>query len=353
MRKQFNTLIILFLLPVLMLANEIDTGKYSKQKTIRKAYIVNADAGIDINNSYGNVTVTTWDEEKIELDILIKVSGDKESWVDQRLDDINVDIQALKHLISATTRISKAGSDSGRNNSIEINYVIKIPKKGSVKIDNKYGSIITDDLFANTVLRCQYGKLTLARLNGNSNDIDIDYCNKSTIEYLKSASVNADYSGLTVTGYGKINLSANYTDINFATGSDLKYDCSYGKLQLSKINTVEGKGNYLSIQVDEVAKELKIDTKYSKLSIGEISQAVNMVSISTGYTALDMGYNTAASFDFDINVKYGSFKYEGDFEMNSKHESMSSKSYQGFYRKSGENKITIRTEYGNIRLYKK
>jgi len=353
MKKQFNILIILFLLPILMLANEIDTGKYSKQKTIRKAYIVNTDAGIDINNSYGNVTVTTWDEEKIELDILIKVSGDKESWVDQRLDDINVDIQALKHLISATTRISKTGSDSGRNNSIEINYIIKIPKKGSVKIDNKYGSIITDDLFANTVLRCQYGKLTLARLNGNSNDISIDYCNKSTIEYLKNAAVNADYSGLTVTGYGKINLSANYTDINFVTGSDLKYDCSYGKLQLSKINTVDGKGNYLSIQVDEVAKELKIDTKYSKLSIGEISQAVNMVSINTGYTGLDMGYNAAASFDFDINVKYGSFKYDGDFEMNSKHESMSSKSYQGFYRKSGEGKMTIRTEYGNIRLYKK
>jgi hypothetical protein len=41
----------------------------------KKAYYVNSDAGINIDNSYGNVTLSTWDEDKIELDINIKVSG--------------------------------------------------------------------------------------------------------------------------------------------------------------------------------------------------------------------------------------------------------------------------------------
>jgi hypothetical protein len=352
MKKQFNTLIILLVLPFGMMANGLDLGKYTKQKSIKKAYIVNPDAGIDIKNSYGNVFVTTWGEDKIELDILIKVSGDNEDWVNKRLDGIDVDIEALKHLVTAVTRISKSGS-TGKNNSIEINYTVKIPKNGAVKINNQYGSILTTDLFASTNLNCKYGKLTSAKLNGNSNIIDIEYCTKSTIDYVKNAVIKADYSGLTIGDYGKIGLNADYTDINFINGNELKYDCNYGKLNFGKINRIDGNGDYLSIHANDVAEQLKINTDYSKITVDELGAKINSVAVTSGYTTVDLSYNPNFAFDFDVNVKYASFYYSKDVEMNSKQESGFSKSYQGYNKKSGENKVIIHSQFGNVTLNKK
>jgi hypothetical protein len=38
--------------------------------------------------------VTTWDEDKIELEVNIKVSGSNEGWVNQRINEIDI-INAL------------------------------------------------------------------------------------------------------------------------------------------------------------------------------------------------------------------------------------------------------------------
>ena len=105
MKKQYNILLFLFLIPFLGFSN--DDFTYSKQRNIRKAYIVNSDAGINIDNSYGTIFVTTWEEDKIEIDVLIKVSGDSEKWVNQKLAGIDVDFIALKsdeHLVKMNVR---------------------------------------------------------------------------------------------------------------------------------------------------------------------------------------------------------------------------------------------------------
>lgn len=337
-----------------MMGNEIDLGKFTKQKEIKKAYIVNSDAGISIKNSYGNVYVTTWDEDKIELNIVIKVSGDNENWVQKRIDDIDVSIEALKSLVTAETILSKSSrSNNGKNNSFEINYTIKIPKNGSVKINNKYGSIITTDLFANTNLNCEYGKLSLGKLNGNSNVISFDYCQKSTIEFLKSGSIDADYSGLTLNDFGKLNLNADYTDCTIGNGNEIKYDCNYGKLSFGNISTIEGKGDYLSIRVKQISNALRINTDYSKITIDAIDSKANSIIIDSDYTAIDIGFAADFYFNFDVNLKYANLKYDREFEFNSKQETAFAKSYQGFYKKSGSNKIIIRSEYGNVSLIKK
>ena len=352
MKTLFNTLLFLLIAPVSLLAHDGDLQKYSKQKNIKKAYIVNSDAGIDISNSYGNVYVTTWAEDKIELDILIKVSSDKEDWTIKKLDDINVDIEALKSLVSAKTVFSNgAGKISTKNNSIEINYTIKIPKNGSVKVNNKYGDIITTDLFANTNFKCQYGKITLGKLNGNSNAIDIEYCNKSNVEYIKTGTISADYSGLNMNDFGTILLNADYTDVNFRDGNNLKYDCNYGKLYYGKIDNIEGLGDYLSINIAEISSNLKVNTKYSTLNVNNVSSKSGNIQVNSGYTNISIGYSPGYAFDFDIRLKYANFKH-GDLEISSKQENNNSKNYEGFYKKSGVNKVTIISDFGNVSLNK-
>ncbi|PJJ08014.1 hypothetical protein CLU83_1243 [Flavobacterium sp. 1] len=351
MKKQFKIFLILFLIPFLGFSN--DDFSYSKQKSISKAYLVNSDAGINIDNSYGNIFVTTWNEDKIEIEVLIKVSGDSEKWVNQKLDAIDVNFIALKSMVTAKTVFKNSISrNNGRNNSFEINYTIKIPKNGSVTLNNKYGNISATDLFSATDINCKYGKINLANLNGNSNKIQTGYCLKSTIDFLKNGTITSKYSGLKIERAAKIDLISDYSEIEIGEGGDVKYNSKYGSVKIDKVNSLEANGNYLTIDIGSVFNQLKLNTKYSNVSIQAIQPKANNIAIAAGYSGVDIGFHSNYVFDFNVTVKYADFKYDNELNVNSKEETNYTKTVSGFYKKKGENKITITSDYGNVKLYK-
>jgi hypothetical protein len=351
MKKQYNIFLFLFLIPFFGYSN--DDYTYSKQRNIKKVYAVNSDAGINIDNSYGTIFVTTWDEDKIEIDVLIKVSGDNEKWVNQKLAGIDVDFIALKSMVTAKTVFENSNTkNNGRNNNFEINYTIKIPRNGTVKLNNKYGNISTSDLFSTTDINCKYGKINLGKLNGNSNTILIGYCSNSTIEYLKNGAITSKYSALKIDGVSKLDLLSDYSEIEVIEGNDIKYNSKYGSVKIQKVNSLDANGNYLTIDIGSLSNQLKLYTKYSTVSIDAIQAKANNVTIVAGYTGVNIGFMANYVFDFDVTVKYANFKYDNDLDVSSKEETNYTKKVSGFYKKKGVNQVTITSDYGNVKMFK-
>lgn len=352
MKKYYKTLIIFILLPFLGFSN--DESSFSKQKNIKKTYIVNSNAGIDIDNKYGNITVSTWDEDKIDIDITIKVTGNHENWVNEKLNTINVDITALKSMVTAITNIGSSSLKSkSSSNSFEINYVIKIPKKGTVKINNKYGNIYAISLESTTDIVCKYGKVILGKLNSSNNRIDMGYCQNSSIEYIRNGTIKARYSNLKINDCGNLNLDTNYTDVTIDEGKNINYDCNYGTFKFHKINSLNGTGNYLTVSVNEISDNLSINANYSKINVDNLNDKSKDVKINTGYTNIAIGYNLNYAFDFDINTKYASIKNDGNLEISVNETKNNSKQISGYYKKKGQNKVTVNSNYGNVILVRK
>lgn len=352
MKKPYNILILFILIPFLGFSN--DDTFISKQKSIKKTYIVNSNAGIDIDNKYGNITVSTWDEDKIDLDITIKVTGANENWVNEKLNSIDVDITALKSMVTAITKIGSSSlKGKGSSNSFEINYVIKIPKSGTVKLNNKYGNISTLALESTTDISCKYGKITLGKLNGPSNRIQIEYCQNSAIDYIKNGIIQAHYSGLKINDSGNLTLDTNYTDLVISDGQTVKYDCNYGNFKFQKINSLSGSGNYLTINVAEISDNINIDANYSKINVGIITEKANNVNINTGYSDVHLGYDTNYTFDFNINTKYGNIKKDNSLDISLTENKSTSKKISGYNKRKGQNKVTVNSNYGNVSLIKK
>lgn len=352
MKKHYNILILFILIPFLGFSN--DDTFISKEKNIKKTYIVNSNAGIDIENKYGNITVSTWDENKIDLDITIKVSGGNENWVNERLNSIDVDINALKSMVSAITNIGNSSLKSrGSSNSFEIDYVIKIPKNGTVKLNNKYGNITTLTLESTTDIACKYGKIILGKLNGDSNRIEIGYSQNSSIDYIKSGNIEARYSGIKINESGNLNVDANYTDVSLLEGQNIKCKGNYGSFKFQKINSLVGSSNYVTISIAEVLNNLNIDATYSKINVESMSEKSKNVNINTGYTNIALGYDANYSFDFDINTRYGSIKNDSSLEVLVSEIKSNTKRISGYNKKKGQNKVIINSSYGNIILTKR
>lgn len=352
MKKHYNILILFILIPFLGFSN--DDAFISKEKNIKKTFIVNSNAGIDIDNKYGNITVSTWDENKIDLDITIKVSGGNENWVNEKLNSIDVDINALKSMVTAITNMGNSSLKSrGSSNSFEINYVIKIPKNGTVKLNNKYGNITTITLESTTDITCKYGKIILGKLNGDSNRIEIGYSQNSSIDYIKNGNIEARYSGIKINESGNLNIDANYTDVSLLEGQNIKCKGNYGSFKFQKINSLIGSSNYVTISVAEILNSLSVDATYSKINVDSMSEKSKNVNINTGYTNISLGYDANYSFDFDINTRYGSIKNDSSLEVLVSEIKSNTKRISGYNKKKGQNKVIINSSYGNVILTKR
>tara|TARA_R110000796_G_scaffold35017_3_gene90217 strand:- start:202620 stop:203711 length:1092 start_codon:yes stop_codon:yes gene_type:complete len=362
MKKQLYkyTAILLLIIPFSLFANDGKfNGKHTKEKTIKKEYNVNADALLKVSNSYGNLNITSWNENRVVIEVHIKVNGNNEEKVQKKLDEINVDFEASNSMVSARTIFDSNKSswnwNWGNNNNVnmQIDYNIKVPVKNSVNLNNDYGSIILDRIDGHAKIACDYGRLEIGELHGRNNELSFDYTSKSTIGYINSGKISADYSGFTIEKAGDLQVSADYTNSTIIKMDNLSYSCDYGKIDVGELKNIDGNGDYINVKLGTVHGNVNITSDYGGIQINEMAQDAGNINIRTDYTGIKIGYNSNYHFNFEINTEYAGVSGKDDFEINISREKSSEKYYKGYYGSSNSgNNVTISSDYGGISFSK-
>ena len=229
MKSTFKIAFLLFLIPLVSFANNDKKLKQEKSKTIKKQYSVDRNATVNIDNKYGNINITTWNKNSVEITVVITVKGNSLSSVEKKLSRINVDFNASSNLVSAKTKFDNSSSSwsfwgKSNNTSYKVNYTVKMPVSNNVKLNNDYGNILINEINGTTNINCDYGKLIIGDLNNSNNNINIDYTSSSTINFMKSGSINADYSKLTVDKTDKVKITiGTKANNNFNFKMNLQY----------------------------------------------------------------------------------------------------------------------------------
>lgn len=349
----YKILLFLLIIPIAVSAND-PRGKYSKKKVLTKEYNVNSNATLDISNKYGNIDIVTNTSNKIEITVTITTSGDNEDKVKNRLDQINVEFSGSSSNVSAKTIIGKNSSSWtswGRKNNVnmEINYVIKMPVTNNVELNHDYGGINLDRLEGSAEINCDYGKIVIGELLNSNNDINIDYTNKSTIDYMKDGDINADYSTLHIEKTGRIDLNADYSHISFGTVENLDYNCDYGDIKIDECGIITGNNDYMHTFIGKLNGAAIFDVDYGSIKINSLGDNFEKIDIESSYTQIKIGVNSTNSFNITATLGYGNLKYDNDFNFNKEIVKSSSKYYEGYYNSPNSNStITLKTSYGNI-----
>ena len=312
-------------------------GKYTKEKTVKKEFKVNSDALLSVDNSYGNLNITSWNEDSIVIEVKIKTSGNNAEKVQEKLDDIRIDFENNNSRVSARTIFndndSGWGWNWGRNNNVDmqINYTIKLPIKSKVDLNNDYGSIILDRIDGHAKISCDYGRLDVGQLNGRENQLNFDYTSKSTIGYIKSGKISADYSGFNIEKAGDLIISADYTNSEVGQMGNLQYACDYGKIEVREVRNVQGNGDYINVDLGTVHGNLDVSADYGSLKIDRIAADAGNVQLNTDYTGVKIGYDPNYHFDFEIKTSYSGVSGKDNFQINISEEKNTSTYYKGYY----------------------
>lgn len=352
--KNTAKLFLLFLLiPMVIFAAE-KKEKYTKYKTISKTFNVSKDATLNVSNKYGNIDIVTWNENKIEVIVKITTKGDDEEKVKRRLEEITVEFDANTTNVSAKTMIEKSSSSwkwwgNSNNVNLEINYQIKMPISNHVNLSNDYGGINLNKLEGKATINCDYGKLNIGELLNASNSINIDYTNNSTISYMKSGSINADYSTLRVEKAENIDLNADYAHISFGTINQLNYSCDYGSLKVGEAKNLRGTSDYMNLTIGKLFVSGIFNLDYGSLKIEELGQLLKELKIQSSYTHIKLGVHQNAAFDITASLSYGGFKHGDRFKFNKEIEKPTSKYYEGYYNSPNSGaQVSIKSSYGSV-----
>lgn len=333
-------------------------GKYSKEKTIKKEYNVNADALFVVNNSYGNLNITSWNENRVMIEVQIKANGNDEEEVLERLDEINVEFESSASMVSARTQFGDHNSNwswfwgKRKDVSVQVNYTIKLPVKNNLNLSNDYGSIYLDRIDGQAKISCDYGKMDIGELRGGNNELRFDYTTQSTFDYIESAEILADYSVFSIEKAGDLTIRADYTNGVVEEMSNLSYTSDYGSILVKNVNNVEGNGDYVGVKLGNVHGNVSINNDYGSLKIDRLAPEVGNVKIRTAYTGVKIGYAPLYYFDFEITAQYAGVSGKEDFEINHSQEKSTEKYYTGYYGKENSgNRLSISSDYGSITFY--
>lgn len=353
----YKIVFTLLLVPAFMFANNGKwSGKHTKEKKLHKEYEVSSSATVKIDNSYGDIDIVTWNENRVVIDVTITTNGNNEEKVIKKLDGIDVVFENSSNMVSAKTKFNndKSWWNWGNSNvNMKINYVIKMPMSNNVDLDNDYGSINLDKLEGQAKIDCDYGKITTKELMADNNVLSFDYTKNSYFEYIKSGSIDADYSGYTVAKTNDLNIDADYTKSNIEIAEDITYDCDYGSLTVGKANNIKGDGDYLTLRLGDIYKNITVNADYGSLKIDNMTANAGSIDIASDYMKITIGYSEGYNFNFDIDLSYGSLRGSEGFEFNKKTEKSSSKYYLGYYGNSNSNnRIKIESDYGSVTFKK-
>jgi hypothetical protein len=355
LKIQYRIALLLLLLPAVVVANTgIEIAKISKERKIKKSFDVSSNATLKVENSFGNLNIITWDENRIEFDITIKVTGNNAEQVQDRLDKIDIEFSGTRDFVSAITLIGKNEKNwwnwgKKMNLQLEINYVIKMPITNNVDLSNDYGSINLDKLEGLAKITSDYGKITTKELMAENNDIRFDYSKSCYFEYIKSGTIRADYSGFTVAKTKSLTLKADYTNAIIEASESVNYNCDYGSLKIDNINNLDGQGDYLSLRLGTVFKNINIKTNYGSIKIGRVASRAKNITINSDFTGITIGHDTGYNFDFYIDLDYAALRESEGFNFTSKEIDMTEKKYKGFYgSQNSGNFVKINSEYGSV-----
>lgn len=323
-------------LPVADQAIILQEGKFDteKSKILIKNYSVNADDKLVINNQYGNIRVNTWYKNEIKVEILIKAFESNEGKAQDILDGVSVSELKQGNTVSLKTNINRARSGGGwwgtkksngnvERRGVQINYTISMPSKIALDITNEHGSVFLPSLTGVVTVNASYGSFSAEKLSNASNRIKVAY-GSASIESLRAGSLQISYGGLSLG-------SADILDANVSYSS-------------AKIGKLSGTGD--------------VSLKYcGRFKIDEIDRGVKKLNVEAEYSSVSLGFDEAASFNFDVTVSYNNFKYTSD-KMGVTSTSPDEKSkgfqptknYKGMIGKGSDAKVTVNSRYGPVQF---
>jgi hypothetical protein len=330
-------------------------------KEFHEEYTAGANTTLEISNRYGDVIIQSWDNDQVVIDVQVTVEARNIEKSQQLLDYIDVEFEEDGNTISATTIIDDKFNFSGWGNNskkFSIDYNIKMPAETALKLSNKYGNTDIDELNGLVDLNIKYGNLRAGKLTrGNVKPINQLYLayGKGSIDETGWLDMYIRYCGkMEITKSKALLLDSKYSKLYLGETSSVVGKSKYDNLDIESIKNLILENGYTDLDIGELTKQLTYEGSYGSLTVDNIPAGFESLDVDTRYLSVKIGIETSANYTLDAKVKYGGLSFNDDDFVNQKRIiETTSKEISGTVgnEESPSSSVKVSATYGSVRLY--
>lgn len=304
MKKSFSLILSFICLFVsLQLSAQKEKKRYEhfKERSISKTYAASGNT-LNIDNSFGNVTVTTWDRNEIKVDVHIEASSTDKEHADKVFENIDVVESKDGSQIKFKTTTSKNKENyncKNCNSTMQINYTVQIPSGNTLKIDNSFGAIQLPDYSGAVSLSSKFGSLTAGNLPKTE---------KLLVEF--------------------------------------------GKVNLKSISNADATFKFSTVTIENLNGTNKIKMEFCSSSRISVDNDLTSLNLNESYSTVNIKPSSNFSATYHIRTSFGSVKDRTNADIKrtdtpDKYGPDSNKEYEG-KSGSGSSKVEIKSSFGRI-----
>ena len=276
---------------------------YSDHK-VRK-YKITEKTTVEVSNKYGKVHVITWDKDSVKFEVDLRISANSDQKMQKLKDNVSFEFTATKYYVVAKTKFSnQAGIISDfvdafiPSNRVTINYLVYVPRKSNLKIENKFGDIYMDDFAGNLEIILSNGDIKANTLTGsptiklNSGD--------GTINSISNGKIFVSYSDMRVKMARNLNMDTKSSRITINKAYDVVVNSSRDKYSIEDIESLNMNGYFTNINIEYLKKELQCSLKYGSVVAEQVDDSFSLINIESEYADVDLYFKRSTSYNLDI-----------------------------------------------------
>jgi hypothetical protein len=335
---------------------------FEDRREFNKSVHVNKDMTLEVINKYGTVNITAWDKDSVSVRAEIEANSSSLDHLHKMLQGIDINITETSFQIRAETEFRQnfdllLESFKGMTNKLipyesrlQINYFISVPEYLGMRITNKYGDVYMENNAGKFSLTLSNGSFRANSLDG-TNNIELSFCN-ATINRISSGYVNASFSDIEIGESRDIKINSISSRFELRKAGTVNVESKRDKFYIDRISALKGDSYFTDYRIDELEKEMDLVVKYGSLNAGEIEKGVELISINSSYSDINLIFDPSASYNLDIrhtNAFLSLPDKNSDIQKKAVNEDKKEYMYYGTVGKNpGNVKVSVDANRGNV-----
>lgn len=192
------------LMTVLLLTTTVAYAE-TLEDTIERTLAFGAGSLLKLSNTNGDVEITSWDRDQIQIEARKKVKASSEDRARQAFEDLEVLIEESAGGVTIETEYPKSKGGWWSNVSSSVRYSIRVPRHADLEIDTVNGKVFLDGVHGQIDLETTNGGV---KAEGSGGSLSARTTNGGIDVELQQVEANEDMSFRTTNGSITLTLPA-------------------------------------------------------------------------------------------------------------------------------------------------
>lgn len=323
---------------------------FAKSKSINKTYQVDKNHELEIENKFGEVKITTWDKNEIVVNITISIESNSEEMTLKKLDNIDVRINEGSDKTSFETIFKNVkNNDSEGKSEMSIDYEVKMPKSNKLTLSNSFGAFVINDLNGQADITVKFGSARIGKLNHTENQLKFEFSSPIEVDHVEQGKVVLKYSKMKLNSSTVLDLNSQFSDSEIEGVGKLDLDIKFGSFKIDQVIEANVNSKMSSVHVSTLVEKGIFDAKYGSLSIDLVKKGMNDLNVVGEFSPIKITIEEGASFNAEVYGSMASINVPSN-GWSKKLKDINSKSFKGSFGQASENRVYIRSSFGNVKL---